>query len=178
MESSQAFGPNFENPHKCSPSRVASPFPAAEKGEGASQDPTKSVTYQLLSLLFEPCHAGCPPIILLCLLLPHSPVPLFMGSPERRGDFSSPCLLHTITPICSSRLLVPLFFRVMWIWVQFTLSGMLFWTVLVWEGSLVHRLAQGVGEMCIFKLIRIFSSRNANGGKAIKAACFLLSNLC
>lgn len=35
-----------------------------------------------------------------------------MGSPERRGDFSSPCLLHTITSICSSRLLVPLFFRV------------------------------------------------------------------
>lgn len=57
-------------------------------------------------------------------------------------------------------------------------AEMLFWTRLVWEGGLVHRPPQGVGEMCLFKLIRIFSSRNANGGKAIKAACFLLSNLC
>lgn len=127
------FWSKFWKSSQCSSSRVASLFSAAEKGEGASQDLTMSVPCQLLSLLFEPCHTGCHPIILFCLLLPHSPVPLFMGSPERRVDFSSPCLLHTITPICSSRLLVPLFFRVLWIWVQFTLSGMLFWTVLVWE---------------------------------------------
>lgn len=117
---------------------------------------------------------------LSCSLLPtsHSPVPLFMGLPERRGDFSFPCLLHSITPICSPRPLVLLFFRVVWIWALYLLSGMLFWTRLVWEGGLVHRPARGVGEMCLSKLIRIFSSRNANGGKAIKAACFLLSNLC
>lgn len=49
-----------------------------------------------------------------------------------------------------------------------------------WCGKEVWCTGQhkGWGEMCLFKLIRVFFSRNANGGKAIKAAWFLLSNLC
>lgn len=102
----------------------------------------------------------------------------FLWVHQKGGEIFLP--LVCFTPLLPSVHLGSWFlcFSELWIWVQFALSWMLLWMVLVWEGGLVHRPAPGVGEMCIVKLIKIFSSRNANGGKAIKAACFLLSNLC
>lgn len=65
-------------------------------------------------LLFEPRRATCPPLTLSSS--PSFPSAAFYGFTERRGDFSSPRLLHSIAPICPPRPSVPRFFGVLWLW--------------------------------------------------------------
>lgn len=168
-----AFGPNFKNPHNAPLAELPlAPFPATEKGPHyISHLPTSE-------LALYPCHGNYPPFILFSsthfLLIPLCHF-LWVCQKGEEIFLSLVCftpLLPSVHPGPSSLCFSESCRFGLSICSLGCSSGP------GWEGGLVHRPARGVGEMCLFKLIRIFSSRNANGGKAIKAACFLLSNLC